>query len=51
LKEKNLVIAETEYDEKFCSVFQKENIIGVQSHPEKSQNSGKTLLKNFLNIK
>tara|TARA_B100000959_G_C14970739_1_gene619580 strand:- start:2202 stop:2744 length:543 start_codon:yes stop_codon:yes gene_type:complete len=29
LNDKNLVMAETEYDEVFCSVFQKENIVGV----------------------
>jgi len=51
LKNKNLVLAETEYEEKFCSVFQKENIIGVQFHPEKSQESGKIFIKNFLNLK
>tara|TARA_Y100000294_G_C8467390_1_gene301215 strand:+ start:89 stop:697 length:609 start_codon:yes stop_codon:yes gene_type:complete len=51
LKNKNLILAETEYEEKFCSVFQKKNIIGVQFHPEKSQESGKIFIKNFLNLK
>jgi len=50
VKDKNLVIAETEYEEKFCSIFQKENIIGVQFHPEKSQKTGQVLLKNFLSL-
>ena len=50
LKDKNLVVAETEYGEKFCSIFQKENIIGVQFHPEKSQKTGQVLLKNFLSL-
>ena len=50
LKDKNLVVAETEYEEKFCSIFQKDNIIGVQFHPEKSQKTGQVLLKNFLSL-
>ena len=48
LNDKNLVIAETKYDEVFCSVFQKENIIGVQFHPEKSQKTGRIFITNFL---
>ena len=48
LNDKNLVIAETEYDEIFCSAFQKENIVGVQFHPEKSQKTGQILVANFL---
>ena len=48
--EKNLIIAETEYDQNFCSAVQKGNIIGVQFHPEKSQKTGQILIKNFLNL-
>ena len=47
---KSLVVAETKYEETFCSIFQKENIIGVQFHPEKSQKTGQVLLKNFLSL-
>ena len=50
INDKNLVIAETEYEEIFCSAFQKENIIGVQFHPEKSQKTGQILIKNFLSL-
>tara|TARA_Y100000031_G_C8230321_1_gene390601 strand:- start:1429 stop:2034 length:606 start_codon:yes stop_codon:yes gene_type:complete len=50
INDKNLVIAETEYEEIFCSAFQKENIIGVQFHPEKSQKAGQILIKNFLSL-
>ncbi len=41
------VVAETEYEENFISVFEKENIIGVQFHPEKSHTQGQKLLLNF----
>jgi glutamine amidotransferase len=47
---KKSLIATTDYGETFCSVIQKENIFGVQFHPEKSQNAGMLLLKNFLDV-
>ena len=46
----NLVLNETIYIEKFCSGIEKENIFGVQYHPEKSPDAGRTLLKNFIAI-
>ena len=36
---------------KFVSSIKKENIYGVQFHPEKSRNPGIQLLKNFINLK
>jgi len=44
------IISDTEYGDKFCSSVQKDNIYGVQFHPEKSQKSGQKLLQNFLSI-
>jgi len=44
------IIAECDYGEKFIAAFQKENIFGIQPHPEKSQNTGLKILKNFFNI-
>ena len=44
------IIGTTYYYEKFVSAINKENIYGVQFHPEKSQKSGFSLLRNFLNI-
>ena len=41
------VVAETEYEENFISVFEKENVMGVQFHPEKSHIQGQKLLLNF----
>ncbi|MBU1131476.1 imidazole glycerol phosphate synthase subunit HisH [Patescibacteria group bacterium] len=47
-KDASNVIATTEYGEKFCSIISKDNIFGVQFHPEKSQKAGRILLENFI---
>lgn len=44
------VLCETTYDITFDSGFEKENIFGLQFHPEKSHKSGIKLIKNILNI-
>lgn len=44
------IIATTQYGEEFSSIIHKDNIFGVQFHPEKSQKAGQILLKNFLSI-
>jgi|TARA_B100001121_G_C18474417_1_gene519467 glutamine amidotransferase len=48
--DKNIIISETKYEEKFCSAIQKDNIFAVQFHPEKSQLAGQIILKNFFSI-
>ena len=40
-------LANTDYGEKFSSIILKDNILGVQFHPEKSQQNGLIFLKNF----
>jgi glutamine amidotransferase len=40
---------ETEYEYPFVSAIEKENILGVQYHPEKSHHIGELMLKNFVN--
>ena len=44
------ILNETEYEYKFTSAIEKENIFGVQYHPEKSHDIGEQLLRNFINI-
>jgi len=44
------VLAETEYGISYASIVHKENIYGVQFHPEKSQRIGLALLSNFLEL-
>jgi glutamine amidotransferase len=48
-EDRETIVANTEYGEVFCAAIQKENIFGVQFHPEKSQRAGMLLLNNFLN--
>ncbi len=49
-REKSIIAAETYYGRKYTSVVWKDNIFGVQFHPEKSQSTGLQILKNFLSL-
>jgi imidazole glycerol-phosphate synthase subunit HisH len=44
------VLARTTYGETFASALERENIAGVQFHPEKSHKYGMKLLKNFAEM-
>ncbi|MAQ88919.1 MAG: imidazole glycerol phosphate synthase subunit HisH [Rhodopirellula sp.] len=46
---KSEIASESTYGIKYVSAFCKDNIIGTQFHPEKSQKNGLRLLKNFTN--
>ena len=45
------VLGTTDYGQDFASVVHKDQVWGVQFHPEKSQEVGLTLLKNFSTMK
>jgi imidazole glycerol-phosphate synthase subunit HisH len=47
-KTKSYVIANTKYNHNFPSIINKNNIYGVQFHPEKSLTNGLKFLNNFI---
>lgn len=49
-KEKD-VVATVDFAQGFCACFEKENIFGVQFHPEKSHRFGLSLLQRYGTIK
>jgi imidazole glycerol-phosphate synthase subunit HisH len=48
--DQSVLVGETEYGLPYASVVAKDNICGVQFHPEKSQETGLRLLQNFARL-
>lgn len=48
--EKEIILNKTNYEYDFVSAIEKDNIFGVQYHPEKSHNAGAQLIKNFIEL-
>ena len=44
------VLGKTLYEVKFASIINRENIYGIQFHPEKSHDNGLNILRNFANL-
>ena len=51
VKENNFVLAKTNYGVDITAIVLKNNILGTQFHPEKSQKAGIQFIKNFLEWK
>ncbi|MBU0633653.1 MAG: imidazole glycerol phosphate synthase subunit HisH [Candidatus Omnitrophica bacterium] len=49
-KKKDMVLALSEYGQKFAAVVGKDNTFGIQFHPEKSSELGLKILENFCRI-
>ena len=49
--EKKYVSATTNYSIEIVSAIEKDNIFGTQFHPEKSQQAGMQVIKNFIELK
>ncbi|MBS7654128.1 MAG: imidazole glycerol phosphate synthase subunit HisH [Candidatus Bathyarchaeia archaeon] len=49
-EDRSMVAAETDYGVKFPSIVMRDNIFGVQFHPEKSGKAGERIIKNFVRI-
>ena len=49
-KDKNVVLATTDYSSNIVCSVEKENIFGTQFHPEKSDKMGLKIIDNFINI-
>lgn len=43
-------LGECEYDQRFASIVGRDNVRAVQFHPEKSQEAGLRILRNFLSL-
>jgi imidazole glycerol-phosphate synthase subunit HisH len=48
--EAGAVVGRGEYGERFVSIVERENVMGVQFHPEKSSRDGLALLRNFMRV-
>jgi glutamine amidotransferase len=45
------VVGRGEYGERFVSIVERGNVMGVQFHPEKSSRDGLALLRNFVRVR
>jgi glutamine amidotransferase len=48
--DRSIISAEADYPEPFCAAVWKDNVFATQFHPEKSQDIGMAMLKNFASL-
>lgn len=48
--DEGVVVATTSYGMEFCSAVRKDNVMATQFHPEKSQEKGLQMLRNFAEL-
>jgi len=49
-KDENDILNTTDYESVFTSAIERQNIFGVQYHPEKSHGNGEKLIENFIKL-
>jgi len=49
-RDESVIATETDYSQSFCSSIWQDNLFAVQFHPEKSQDAGLRVLKNFAEL-
>jgi imidazole glycerol-phosphate synthase subunit HisH len=49
-RDDSMIALETDYARPFCSGIWRDNLFGMQFHPEKSQHAGLRVLKNFAEL-
>ncbi|MBA1338233.1 MAG: glutamine amidotransferase [Pelagibacterales bacterium] len=49
-EDKSVISATTDYSSKIVCCIEKDNLIGTQFHPEKSDKTGLKIIENFLNL-
>jgi imidazole glycerol-phosphate synthase subunit HisH len=49
-RDASVVATQTDYPQPFCSSIWRDNLFATQFHPEKSQNAGLRVLKNFAEL-
>lgn len=50
LRDESVALGVCDYGDRFPAIIAKDNILGIQPHPEKSHNTGLQILQNFLEL-